>query len=278
MKLSRFAALTALGLGVGLLAVAERPALAKAPPAAAGGPGVIKESMQISPKGLRWGLSLEEVAKLYDRVIEQEMLPLFRKAQPGLELDALNEEQKNRKGALRRSRIDFGKTPTGVDQSALKGEYSYNNGESLAVMTAPSGTKRHFFFFNDHLWKIYDEHKLKKEGNLGENFQEAVKALSKRFGVAPKMITADYDKGRPFDEAEWKDPDKIIRAVDRGQTLAVVYTDRKVQEDLPRYRKVKVETGPEPIDKDVANVTKKAEEPAGKPGDKAKGKDKAPKK
>jgi len=268
MKLSRYAALTALGLGMGLLAVAERPALAKAPPAA-GGAGVIEKSMQISPKGLRWGLSLEAVAKLYDGVIEQEMLPLFRKAQPGLELDALNEEQKNRKGALRRSRIDFGATPTGVDQSALKGEYSYNNGESLAIVTLPSGTKRHFFFFNDKLWKIYDEHKLKKDGNLGENFQEAVKALAKRFGAAPKMITADYDKGRPFDEAEWKDPDKIIRAVDRGQTLAVVYADRKVQEDLPRYRKAKAQNGPEPIDKDVAMVTKKAEEPV-KPGDKDK--------
>ena len=276
MKLSRYAALTALCLGTGLIAVAERPALAKAPPTA-GGAGVIEKSMQISPKGLRWGLSLEAVAKLYDGVIEQEMLPLFRKAQPGLELDALNEEQKNRKGALRRSRIDFGATPTGVDQSALKGEYSYNNGESLAIVTLPSGTKRHFFFFNDKLWKIYDEHKLKKEGNLGETFQEAIKALGKRFGAAPKLITADYDKGRPFDEAEWKDPDKIIRAVDRGQILAVVYADRKVQEDLPRYRKTHAHTGPEAIDKDVAMVTKKAEEPA-KPSDKdKKAKDKAKK-
>lgn len=274
MKLSRYAVLTALGLGMGLQAVAERPAMAKAP--VAGGTGVIEKSMQISPKGLRWGLSLEAIAKIYDGVIEQEMLPLFRKAQPGLELDALNEEQKNRKGALRRSRIDFGATPTGVDQSALKGEYSYKNGESLAIVTLPSGTKRHFFFFSDRLWKIYDEHKLKKDGNLGENFQEAVKSLAKRFGATPKMITADYDKGRPFDEAEWKDPDKIIRAVDRGQTLAVVYTDRKIQEDIGRYRKVKAETGPEAIDKDVAAVTKKAEEPP-KPGDKgAKGKDKPP--
>jgi hypothetical protein len=275
MKLSRYAALAALGLGIGLLAAAERPAMAKAP-AASGGSGVIEKSMQISPKGLRWGLSLEAIAKIYDGVIEQDMLPLFRKAQPGLELDALNEEQKNRKGALRRSRIEFGSTPTGVDSSALKGEYSYNNGESLAVITLPSGTKRHFFFFSDRLWKIYDEHKLKKDGNLGENFQEAVKALSKRFGAAPRMIQADYDKGRPFDEAEWKDPDKVIRAIDRGQTLAVVYSDRKIQEDLGHYRKTKVETGPEPIDKDVAAVTKKAEEPA-KPGDKnAKGKDKPP--
>jgi hypothetical protein len=277
MKLSPYVALTALTLGTGLFAASERPAFAKAPAAAQSGAGAIEKSIQIAPKGLRWGLSLDAIAKLYDKVIEDEMLPLYRKAQPGLELDALNEEQKNRKGALRRSRIEFGATPTGVDQSPLKGEYSYKNGESMAVLTLTSGTKRHFFFFNDRLWKIYDEHKLKKEGNLGENFQEAVKALSKRFGATPKMVPADYDKGRPFDEAEWKDPDKVIRAVDRGTTLAVVYADRKIQEDLPSHRKAKVQTGPDPIDKDVAAVTKKAEEPP-KPGDKdKKAKDKSKK-
>ncbi|MFZ5894022.1 MAG: hypothetical protein ACOY0T_23365 [Myxococcota bacterium] len=269
MKYSRFAAVIGLALGASLVGGAERPAFAKPPPAA--GAGNIEKSMQISPKGIKWGMSLDAVSKLYEKVIEEEMLPLFRKAQPGLELDALTEEQRNRKGALKRSKIEFGATPTGVDQSPLKGEYSYNNGESLATMTLASGTKRNFFFFNDKLWKIYDEHKLKEGGNLGKNFQEAVKALSQRFGAAPKMMPADYDKGRPFDEAEWRDPDKIIRAVDRGNTLGVVYADRKVQEDLPRYRKNKNLDGPEPIDKDVASVTKKAE-PEKKPSDKDKDK------
>jgi hypothetical protein len=268
MKFSRYAGILAITLGAAFLGASERPALAKAAASAAGA-GNIEKATPISPSGLKWGLSLEEIAKIYDKVIEKDMLPLFRKAQPGLELDALNEEQKNRKGALRRSRIEFGNTPTGVDQSALKGEYSYKNGESMAVITLPSGTKRHFFFFNDRLWKIYDEHKLKKGGHLGENFQEAIKSLSNVFGTPPKLVAADYDKGRPFDEAEWRDPEKIIRAVDRGQTLGVIYTDRKVQEDLSRYRKAKADDS-EAIDKDVAAVTKKEEAP--KPADKDKGK------
>lgn len=273
MKYSRFAAVVAFALGASLVGGVDRPAFAKPPPA--GAAGNIEKSMQISPKGIKWGMSLDAVSKLYEKVIEEEMLPLFRKAQPGLELDALTEEQKNRKGALKRSKIDFGATPTGVDQSALKGEYSYNNGESMAFMTLASGTKRNFFFFNDKLWKIYDEHKLKEGGNLGKNFQEAVKALAQRFGAQPKMVPADYDKGRPFDEAEWRDPDKIIRAVDRGNTLGVVYTDRKVQEDISHYRKNKSFEGPDPIDKDVANVTKKTEDkPEKKPGEKDKDKSK----
>ncbi|HET9958437.1 MAG TPA: hypothetical protein VFQ61_28275 [Polyangiaceae bacterium] len=274
MKFSRFVTVSAIAAGLTLIsasAFAGDKAQGKGAQAASSA-GNIKESFQISPKGLKWGMSLEAIAKLYDKVIEDEMLPLFQKAQPGLELDAVSEEQKNRKGELRRSRIEFGNTPTGVDQSPLKGEYSYRNSESLAVITLPSGTKRHFFFFNDRLWKVYDEHKLKKGGGLGENFQEALKALTKRFGVPPKVVPADYDKGRPFDEAEWRDPDKVIRAVDRGQVLAVVYADRKIQENLANYRKNKVELGGEGIDKDVAFVTKSAEEP--KPSDKGKDKDK----
>lgn len=269
MKLSWFVATTAIALGIQAVGAADAPAK----PAASSSTGNIEKSLQISPAGLRWGMSLEEIAKLYDKVIADEMLPLFRKAQPGLELDALNEEMKNRQGALRRSRIDFGSTPTGVDQSALKGEYSYQNGESMASLTLSSGTKRNFFFFNDRLWKIYDEHKLKKGGGLGENFQEAIKALSKRFGASPKMSPADYDKGRPFDEAEWHDPDKQIRAIDRGPTLGVVYAERKIAENIGHYRKNQSLDGPEAIDRDVANVTKAPSEPA-KANDKDKSKSK----
>src|SRR5207248_8412379 len=142
----------------------------------------------LSPKGLHWGLTLEGVAKLYDKVFEEEYLPLLRKAQPGNETLALEDEQRTKQGILRRpnTRIDFGKLPTGVDQSPLKNEYSYNNGESLATLRLRSGTERHFFFFSDKLWKVYDEHKLAKGGTLGENFAEATKILSKRFGVPGK--------------------------------------------------------------------------------------------
>jgi len=270
MKLSWFAATTVVALGIQAAGAPYAPAK---PAASSGATGTIEKSLQISPAGLAWGMSLAQIAKLYDKVIADEMLPLFRKAQPGMELDALNEEMKERQGALRRGRIEFGNLPTGVDQSALKGEYSYGNGESMAWLTLPSGTKRNFFFINDRLWKIYDEHKLKKGGGLGENFQEAVKALAKRFGAAPKMNPADYEKGRPFDEAEWHDPDKQIRAVDRGQTLGVVYTERKVLENIAQYRKNQTTDGPEAIDRDVAAVTKGPAEPP-KSNDKDKSKSK----
>ncbi len=272
MRLRVFATLFALGMASTALVVEPRLAEGKDKPAATGA-GVLEKAIGISPKGLHWGLTLEGVARLYDKVFEEEYLPLLKKAQPGQEMSALEDEQKNKQGILRRGRIDFGNIPTGVDQSPLKGEYSYRNSESMATLRLRSGTERHFFFFSDKLWKVYDEHKLTKGGTLGENFEEATKILSKRFGVPGKLVPADYDKGQPYDEVQWRDPEKLIRAIDRGNILGMVYADKTVQDNLGQYRRNKPEDLHE-MDKDVAAATANPPTYAGKPDDKAK--DKAP--
>ncbi|HEV8244818.1 MAG TPA: hypothetical protein VGP93_03585, partial [Polyangiaceae bacterium] len=247
---------------------------------ALGPAGIIAKKVGIAPKGLRFGLSLEGIAALYDKVFDEDFLPLYKKAQPGAEMDALDEELKQKKMGLRRGRVEFGATPTGVDYSALKPEYSYFNGESMAHITLRSGTERYFFFFSDKLWKIYDEHKLHKGGTLGENFDEALKILTVRFGSPPKRIAADFDHGQQFDEGLWADPEKYIRAVDRGNVLGMVYIDKTVQDSLATYRKNRP-PDPHKIDSDVAAVTTKpAEPPPGPPPkeDKGKAKGKGPKK
>src|SRR5436190_6961308 len=265
--------LFALGMASSALVVEPGVAEGKDKPAAASSAGNIEKATGLSPKGLHWGLTLEGVAKIYDKVFEEEYLPLLRKAQPGQEMQGLEDEQKMRQGILRRGRIDFGNIPTGVDQSPLKGEYSYNNGESMATLRLRSGTERHFFFFSDKLWKVYDEHKLTKGGSLGENFAEAAKILSKRFGVTGKLVPADYDKGQPYDEMQWRDPEKTIRAIDRGNVLGMVYADRSVAENLAQYRKNKPEDL-HAMDKDVAAATANPPTYAGKPEEQEKPKGK----
>jgi hypothetical protein len=263
MKLSVFAALTAVTLGASVL-VAGGDVHAQA--AKSGGkaakvtPGVITKKVGLAPKGFRFGLSLEGIAALYDKVYEEEFLPLYKKAQPGPEMDALDEELKQKKLSLRRSRLEFGDTPTGMDYTALKPEYSYGNGESVARLTLRSGTERYIFFFSDVCWKLYDEHKLTKGGPLGENFEEAIKILTERFGAPPKRVAADPEKGQNFDEAVWVDPEKYIRAVDRGNVLGMVYVDKATQDNLASKRKNKPKDL-HAIDKDVSSVLKKQEPP-----------------
>ena len=84
MRLRLFVALFALGMASSALVVEPRVAQGKDKPAEkAGAPGVLDKAIGVSPKGLRWGLTLEGLAKLYDKVFEEEYLPLLRKAQPG---------------------------------------------------------------------------------------------------------------------------------------------------------------------------------------------------
>ena len=270
MRLRLFVALFALGMASSALVVEPRLAQGKDKPAEkAGTPGVLDKAIGVPPKGLRWGLTLEGLAKLYDKVLEEEYLPLLRKAQPGNEMLGLEDELRIKQGILRRGRIEFGDIPTGVDQSPLKGEYSYRNAESMATLRLRSGTERHLFFFSDKLWKVYDEHKLAKGGTLGENFEEATKILSQRFGVPGKLVPADYDKGQAYDEVQWRDPEKVIRAVDRGTILGMVYADRTVLENLGQYRKNKAEDL-HAMDKDVAAATAHPPTYAGKPEEKEK--------
>jgi hypothetical protein len=240
-----------------------------------GGPGEMKKRIGLAPKGMRWQLSLENIAKLYDKQFEEEFTPLYKKAQPGQEMQMLDAELAEKKALLRRSKLEFGKLPTGVDQGPLKGEYSYNNGESMSKVLLKNGTQRYLFFFSDKLWKIYDEHKLRAGGPLGSSFKEAVEILTKRFGLPPVKTEPDYKVGRNFEEAQWKDAQTIIRAVNREPVLGMVYVDRNVQNNLSTYRKNKLED-PSELDKDVVSVTKKEAPPEEKKAPEKDKKKKAP--
>jgi hypothetical protein len=225
----------------------------------------------LSPQGLKYDMSLEAIARLYDKNFDEEYLPLYKKASPGPETEALDAELKQKKAELRRSKVEFGQTPTGVDQTPLKGEYSYANGESMGRMTLRSGTERYFFFFGDRLWKVYDAHKLKKGTPLGETFDEAIKSLGPKFGGPGKRVAAKPTEGQSFDEVHWLTADMMIRAIDRGDIIAVVYVDRDVHEKLPQMRKNKLKDQ-HSMDSDVAAALKKNE--TADPKKDEKGKDK----
>lgn len=219
-----------------------------------------------APKGLRFGFTPDELSDFYAKVWDQEFLALFKKADPS-QHEALEYELQDRKALLKRNLIGFGKLPTGIDQSPLKGEYSYLNGESMTRFTQKSGTRRNFFFFKSvGLWKIYDEYKLRAGGPLGGTFDEAVATLEKKFGKKPKLQKADFEKGRAFDTAEWSDNRIIIRAVNRDyqKIVGLVYVNKETEADLDKLRSHKAAA--EPIDAAVKAATTKP--PPEKPGPK----------
>lgn len=232
--------------------------------------------------GLKFGMSLEQIAKLNDKDLDAEYKKKFLAASPSASLQ-LEDELREKKAVFRRSRIEFLDTPTGIDQSALKGEYSYGNKESIARMparTRDDGKElpaRTFFFFNDKLWKVYEEYKLGPKSNLGTDFDSAVKKMSKMFGGEPLKVAADFNKGQSFDEAQWRDGEKIMRAVDRGDTLGMVVVDKSIQEQLPKLRTHQLADQHE-LDKDVKAATANPPTQPGPPKDEKKDAKKAAKK
>lgn len=228
-------------------------------------PGELTKKVAIAPKELQFGMTLEQAARVYDKVFDKEFLPLYRKAEPGTQMAALDAELRDKKALLRRNRIDFGKDPTGVDYTPLKTEYTYGNAESMSRVPLRNGTMRNLFFINERLWKIYDEHKLRAGGPLGENYEQAIAALTERFETPPKVLEADYPQGRPFDEAHWQDNALLIRVLNRGEgVLGIVYVDRAVYDNIGKYRTHKPRD-PHELDREVKAATARPPQQPGPP-------------
>jgi hypothetical protein len=281
LKLTATFAVTSLAA----LSFLSHPSAAAPPkaPADKASAGALKTTIPMPVfAGLKFGMSLEQIAKLNDKDLDTEFKKKFLAASPTQSLQ-VEDELRGKKAVFRRSRIEFLDTPTGIDQSALKGEYSYGNKESLARMAArikDDGKEvpaLHFFFFDDKLWKIYQEYKLGPKSSLGSDFDSAVKKLTKVFGGEPQKLAPDFQKGQIFPEAVWRDNEKIIRAVDRGDVLGLVFVDKSIQESLPRLRTHQMVDQHE-LDKDVKAATANPPVNPGPPPDKKEAGKKDPKK
>jgi len=248
--------LVALGVCVGGLSGTS--AMAKpAAPKAAPGPAMLKRDFQIAPNGLRWGISFPMLGKVYDDAYDAEYAPVLTKTEPGRQMELLEAEIAEKKALVRRGKVEFGSTPTGVDSTPLAGEFGYNNGESMAKVILNGGTVRYLFFYTDRLWKVYDEYKLGKTSKLGASWEDAVKALSELLGGPAQMLGPDGSVGRSFDEAVWVTATMQIRAINRSHqnVVAVAWADRAVGEKIGAGRKSNKLGNPTAMDSKVRDVT-----------------------
>lgn len=235
-------------LGLGLLtgpawwssdagAAPPKPGAAAKAPVVLPPPPMVKQPISVTPEGFRIGMSMAEVFDFYDKVMDQDEAPRYKKVQPGPQLTALDAELAEKKAAFRRGVINFGDLPTGIDQTALKGEYNYKDSESMATVSR-AGITRYFFFQSKRLWKVYDEVPLKAGGDYGATYKEAVVALSKRFGISGRVLAADFDQGRKTTEVDWGDASLHVRALDRSQEglLALVIEERSMGTKMASLR------------------------------------------
>ncbi len=261
MKQKLWMSLSAIVVSVGaagaVLCLPESTVMAKAAPKAAKTAALLKRDVVLAPQGLKWGISFALLGKVYDDAFDAEYVPIYKRTEPGQQMQLLDAELSEKKGVIRRSKVDFGSSPTGVDSGPLNGEYGYNNGESMAKVTLNGGTQRYFFFYTDRLWKVYDEYKIGSGSRIGVSWEDAIKNLAELFGGSPEMKEPDGSVGRNFEEAVWQTSTMYIRAINRGHqnVVGVAWADKSTHEKLGTRRPGAKLPNPQAMDSSVRDVT-----------------------
>jgi hypothetical protein len=213
---------------------AGKPKKEAAPAAPATEAPSVKKSIDFPLAGLAWGMSPKQVALAIDKLIDEDYRPLYKEVSPGVKMKALDAQLAEDKDQFRRGRIDFGTLPTGIDGTPLRGEFSYQNKESLMTLNH-KGQATHFFFIQDKLWKVIDEVKLSDAYPLGKTFQDVAVKLSAKHGVPGRVLPAD-DK-RAAVEIDWKDGSTHLRVIQRSDTtIGVAYEDNATIANLAALR------------------------------------------
>src|SRR4051812_16786547 len=134
-----------------------------APPAAKGPkpPPAVKEPIRLTPEGLHFGMATNEVVDFYSKVLDQDYVAVYKVTPVGPKMKQVDAALADQKSAFPRSEVNFGALPTGIDNTPLRGEYNYNNNETMMSLTR-QGVTRYFFFASKRLWKIYDAVPLKE--------------------------------------------------------------------------------------------------------------------
>ncbi len=237
MKRNSFAAALPLGF---LLAIQGVVAIAAPPKHGASDAPVVSTLAALHEKELRWGLSHLEVTDLYDgpgAFFDREYAPRIAKLQPGIEMQKVETERDTRKANFQRGYSVFADSPSGLDLSPLRPEYSYNNDEGIQQVFK-DGKTRSFFYIKDKLWKIYDAIPLRADGPLGDSYKVAVAKLNDLLGTPGRTRPSDPSEGIDRPTTDWQDAASHLRADDRSSEhlVGIVLEDKRTLANLASLR------------------------------------------
>ncbi len=215
-----------------------------------------KNPIKLVPDGMKWGMPRAEMEKLVDRFIDADFRQKFKDAgSSGSKIQDLETEVANQKLTFRRSWIDLGTGPTGLDSGPLVAEYSKGNGEAIMSHKRGPGVKIWFFFIGGRLWKTLEEVSFVKGGLYGESMPEAAQKLVKGVGnTLPRATPANPEKGQYQDVLDWNDKDTHMRIWDRNGVLVLVREERSTVANLGNLRKATAGAKGTAMDPQIAAV------------------------
>ena len=228
-------------LGIGLAvptlgavaAAADQPPLAGSLAGAAPAPEPAAAApIALEADGVTFGMSSDQIAKLYDRWWDRHFVPKYQKTNPGPKTKELDYQLEEQKKVLRRVTPFDGRTTT-FDKADFREEFAHGNAETMSSTkvlrrgASPDSKSvsytRRFFFFNDKLWKIYDEYRLEAQGPFGADFKEATSRVAASLGPSAKRTrsTAASTESVAFEAASERV--RVIKL--SGERVAVVRAD-----------------------------------------------------
>jgi hypothetical protein len=181
----------------GLAAAADPPLAGRPVPTLAGSPAgtAAATTLALEADGVAFGMSADQVARLYDRWWDRHFVAKYRKTNPGPKTKELDYQLEEQKKVLRRV-TNFDGLTTTYDKADFREEFGHGNGETMSsskVLRRGSAADaktvsytRRFFYFHDKLWKVYDEYRLEPQGPLGADFKEATDRVAAALGPKAK--------------------------------------------------------------------------------------------
>jgi hypothetical protein len=237
-------------------------------PAAPAGPVVALEA-----DGVAFGMSADDVAKLYDRWWDKQFVSRYQKANPGPKTRELDFELAEKKRILRRIAIFDGRT-TSFDKSEFSEEFAHGSDETMisaklsrrtstdekpdvlekAKEAKPVSYTRRFFFYRDKLWKIYDEYRLEAASPFGADFKEATARVEASLGKTAKRTRGPESQ---FENVTFDAGNTRVRVVKLPKdSIAIVRSDAALTKEVLDRRAQQVAKAGEPasLDDDIQAV------------------------
>jgi len=251
---------------------ASKAAVAKAEVAKEGAP--TGPTVALEADGVAFGMSADDVAKLYDRWWDKQFISRYQKANPGPKTRELDFELAEKKKVLRRIAIFDGRM-TSFDKSDFHEEFAHRSDETMissklsrrattdekadtlekpAKEAKPVFYTRRFFFYRDKLWKVYDEYRLDAASPFGADFKDATARVEASLGKTAKRTRGPDSQ---FENVAFDAGNTRVRVVKLPKdTIAIVRSDSALTKEVLDRRAQQVATAgqPEALEDDIQAV------------------------
>lgn len=182
--------------------------------------------------GFKFGMTKDEVLGVLSKQLDDKYAALIGATEDTVQQDKLRRDKKAEVELIKNSYVKFDGNKTGWDTSIVEDEFAHHTGESMMDRwenTDGKNNRRFFFFYNEHLWKMY----ISIDTSI-------LPADQRNFDTFKTLLTGQYGAGDvESDKITWHTDEFDVRAIDKLHmfgALGLAIEDWKVEKDVVAQR------------------------------------------